>query len=168
MASEAFLPEVLSKVSVAIEAVDPPSLLKSARDLEALTPASFVALLDRSCWGSRGYGRGGLNEEKSKIERQSLRLMLKAVGSWSCLPIAADEAIGFVLKDWGVVEDPKERERSRSRSSPRKKKRAGSAESRGSEEIVFQGMEEEVGGGGEGTPKVGAATPSSSMPEVPP
>jgi len=33
--------------------------------------------------------------------------VLKCVGSWSCVPISADEAIGFALKDWGIIDQPK-------------------------------------------------------------
>jgi len=90
-ASEAFLPEMLMKVSAAIEHLTPTELLADARKLEESTPSSFIALLDRSCWGGNDKQ---LNEVAATFEKQSLKLVLKAVGSWSCLPIAADEAVG--------------------------------------------------------------------------
>jgi hypothetical protein len=54
------------------------------------TPRSFVSLLERACWG---WG-WGINEKVKRFEKQSLTLVLKCVGSWSCVPISADEAIG--------------------------------------------------------------------------
>ena len=61
---------------------------------------------------------------------QSLKLVLKCCGGWSCVPISADEAIGFALKEWGIVEPdscdgrtpPRFRHRSRGSSAESREK----------------------------------------------
>ncbi len=135
-ATDAFLPEVLQAASSAIESVTPASLLEDARALAAATPDSLIALLTRACWGGND---SGLNERVRRLERQSLRLVLQSVRTWSCIPISADEAVGFALRDWGREPRPKhdtpKRGRARTSSSE-----AGRREKRlmdGDEEISF-------------------------------
>ena len=100
-ASQASLPVVLQDISARVETIGPITLLKEARLLADSTPRSFLSLLERACWGGNT-----INEKVMRFEKQSLMLVLKCVGTWSCLPISADEAIGFALKDWGVVKNP--------------------------------------------------------------
>ena len=101
------------------------------------TPRSFISLLDRACWGGN-Y----INEKVKRFEKQSLKLVLKSCGAWSCIPISADEAIGFALKDWGIVEPE-----NNGRTPPRfrNRSRGSSAESR--EKLLKGGKGEEEAAG---------------------
>ncbi|GMI23049.1 hypothetical protein TrCOL_g8125 [Triparma columacea] len=100
-ASEATLPIILQQLSASVEEINPVTLFKEARLVADATPRSFVSLLERACWG---WG-WGINEKVKRFEKQSLTLVLKCVGSWSCVPISADEAIGFALKNWGITSE---------------------------------------------------------------
>ena len=76
-----------------------------------------------------------------RFEKQSLKLVLKSCGAWSCVPISADEAIGFALKDWGVVElenngrtPPRFRNRSRGSSAESRDKLLKGGKGKGEDE----------------------------------
>ncbi|GMH98139.1 hypothetical protein TrST_g6751 [Triparma strigata] len=133
-AGEASLPVVLQQLSLAVDTIDPVKLLQEARMISDETPRSFTSLLDRACWGGN-Y----INEKVRRFEKQSLKLVLKSVGAWSCVPISADEAIGFALKDWGIIE-PIYDKNGRTPPRFRNRSRGSSAESR---DKLFSGTNED-------------------------
>ncbi|GMH54703.1 hypothetical protein TrLO_g10982 [Triparma laevis f. longispina] len=134
-AGEASLPVVLQQLSMQVESIDPVKLLQEARMVSDETPRSFTSLLDRACWGGN-Y----INEKVRRFEKQSLKLVLKSVGAWSCVPISADEGIGFALKDWGIIEPNYIEKNGRTPPRFRNRSRGSSAESR---DKLFSGTDED-------------------------